>query len=92
MKRIITVLLAAAAITSLFAACGAQKPANADKDAQTTAAAENKKEAESPVHTLYYKDSSIIRQLETYPIIQLIVTFMIIGVYPILFKKFSKVF
>ncbi len=30
-------------------------------------------------YTLYYKDSSIIRQLETYPIIQLIVTFMIIA-------------
>ncbi|MBQ6413062.1 MAG: alpha/beta hydrolase [Ruminococcus sp.] len=58
MKRIITVLLAAAVITELFAACGAQKPANADKDAQTTAAAENEKEAESPVHTLYYKDST----------------------------------
>ena len=58
MKRIITVLLAAAAITSLFAACGAQKPGNADKDAQTTAAAENKKEAESPVHTLYFRNSA----------------------------------
>ena len=58
MKRIITVLLAAAVITSLSAACGAQKPANADKDVQTTAAAENEKEAESPVHTLYYKDST----------------------------------
>ena len=45
---------------------------------------ENMKKEHPPInidryYTLYYRDSSIIRQLETYPIIQLIVTFMIIA-------------
>ena len=58
MKRIITAILTAAIVTSLFAACGGQKNSESDGSIQTTSATEAENKAADPVHTLYFRDSA----------------------------------
>ena len=56
MKKVLSILLSAAMITALLSACGAQNQSEADDG--TSPAAEAKNADDSPVHTLYFRDSA----------------------------------
>ena len=56
MKKVLSILLSAAMITALLSACGAQNQSEAGDG--TSPAAEAKNADDSPVHTLYFRDSA----------------------------------
>ena len=58
MKKYISVILAAALVSSLFAACGAEKNDETEATTQAQPATETAKEDSSPIHTLYFRDSA----------------------------------